>query len=345
MERKLALALAFALAFSCLVQAKSYSVPAAAVDYYLQPDGTVNVEQRVTYELSGQFTELYLQEPTGLQISNEQGYCEGRQSCSFFTQQNNGWHELVLRDAFDSDTVTAVFDYTISGELLEQRDTAQFFYKLFGDQWTVPIGRLTATVHMPPGVQYTDYFVHPPGLNYEIQDEKSELSIVSLNHPSGTYLEVNMLFPKGGVSGLRTASNYMGAQEIRDGENAYVKQEQGNAQLFSLLFPLLLFGMLAAFAIAYYKYGREMPLDYQGDYEREPPSDLSPAEAAYLIARSQKPDLFTAEIMWLAHKGYLRIEQRTRVNPYLSTVSFRGWWRRISITTCRLAPRPNPKLV
>lgn len=300
--------------------AKSYSIPEARVDYYLQENGDVQVTQSITYSLSGSFGELYIQLPTDLRIESAGGYCEERQSCVFRTQINEGWRELVLADNYQGGKVATVFKYTLKGEVLAQKDTAQFFYKLWGDQWDKPVGKLTASVHMPPGAQYTDYYVHPPMGDYEVADRKSSLSIVSINHPANTYLEANLLFPKSGLQQLPNAGNYMSAQEIRDGEMKYADSERQKKEMQAYAIWLYIAAALViplAFAALYLKFGTEKPLSYQGIYEREPPSDLTPAEAAYLLERQQAPSAWSGEILWLAYKGYLKSEERKGRNKVL----------------------------
>ena len=93
--------------------------------------------ERITYSLDGSFSELYVQNPPELVITDMSGYCEGA-TCEFYSQMNEGWRELVVKSSFSSGTVTAVFNYKIEGEILGQKDASQFFFKLWGDQWTKP---------------------------------------------------------------------------------------------------------------------------------------------------------------------------------------------------------------
>ncbi|MCX6773170.1 MAG: DUF2207 domain-containing protein [Candidatus Micrarchaeota archaeon] len=237
--------------------AKEYSIPNAEVYYSLQHDGSVQVQERITYSLSGDFHELYLQKPTDLQIRDSSGYCEGRGSCTFRTQYNEGYHELVLADNFGSGTVTVVFKYTIDGEILEQQDSAQFFYKLWGDTWSQPVGELSAYVIAPQGVEIADgaYFFHSQN-QLNVQLEGSQLIAMSSNHPANTYLEVNVLLPKEAFANLRRAPNYMTRQQIMDGEKNYLAGQAWQQQIglmLSILVLLLPVAGMAAFAYIYYR--------------------------------------------------------------------------------------------
>jgi uncharacterized membrane protein len=252
-----------------LVVAKSYyTIPAVKVDYYLNSDGTVNVAEDITYDLSGSFTEMYVQLPPDLQISNASGYCL-QKNCEFYTQMNGGWRELVLRSSYSNERVDAVFIYTVNGEVLAQKDSAQFFYKLWGDQWEKSPGTLDATVHLPGDVSQTTYFVHPPGLNYQNKSGGQAIEIISANHPARTYLETNIIMPSSWFSGLPKATKYMSKQEIIDGEKAYA-QNEAFIRMGQLAFMIIVIAALPlAFVLVYLKYGKEKPLselNYLAEY-------------------------------------------------------------------------------
>ncbi len=221
------LSLALLISLSFASSSKDYIIPSASLSYKLNTDGSVNVHVEIAYRFtSGSFTELYVQLPPDLQISGASGSCALHQ-CAFRTQMNEGWRELVLASSFHAgEQETATFDYTISGEILAQKDSSQFFYKLWGDQWQKPVGTLTATVEFPGSASQVQYFTHPYRLQYEMTEQPNSVTIVSNNHPAITYLELNAVMPTGWFSNLPKADNYMSRQEIIDGETKEAKAEK-----------------------------------------------------------------------------------------------------------------------
>lgn len=189
------LAILIALLLSPITWARDFSIPSTAVYYTLQQDGSVLVHEEIAYALSGSFHELYIQLPTDLQVRNESGYCQNRQGCEFRTQYNEGYFELVLAGDYADEAVTAVFDYALDGEILEQQDAAQFFYKLWGDTWEKPVGNLVAIVYLPsegilPENAYgSRFFVRPAGVS--VEQHPGYIALQSPNHPAKTFLEVN----------------------------------------------------------------------------------------------------------------------------------------------------------
>ncbi|MFA5077601.1 MAG: DUF2207 domain-containing protein, partial [Candidatus Micrarchaeia archaeon] len=315
MERKMLFAIVFvALALSGVAfsASGSYSIPRASVDYYLNQDGTIYVKENITYVLDGTFRELYVQKPPDLAIVNASGYCEQKE-CEFYTQMNGGWRELVLKSDYSYETVNAVFTYTLEGEVLEQKDCAQFFYKLWGDQWTEGVGELKATVHVPGDTDKVEYFVHPPILGITNTTGANYVGLISNNHPSGIILEINLVMPKEWFSNMRKAPNYMSKTEIVEGEKKYIEETKLKGIVYRVFYYGLALGLPLAFILLYLIYGRETALSqlqYVAPYEREPPGDLSPAEASYLLSRKAEPNSISGEMLWLVQQEYLRMEEK-----------------------------------
>jgi uncharacterized membrane protein len=309
------LSLALLVSFPFAASEKEYSIPSADISYKLNPDGTINARQQINYRFaSGSFTELYIQLPPDLQISGASGFC-AKKKCTFRTQMNEGWRELVLAGNFQSgESETATFDYIVSSEILSQKDASQFFYKLWGDQWQKPVGTLTATVEFPGRVTETQYFLHPSRVQYGASSQARTLTIVSKNHPARTFLELNAIMPKGWFSNLPQAKNYMTAAEIAEGEAKEAENAKFLALVRLLLTIVLFLAIPISFAACYFLFGRELPLGqlgYQAIYEHEPPGNLSPTEASKLIAKGNNSDCITSEILNFVRLKTLSLEQST----------------------------------
>lgn len=220
----LTLLLTFGLSF-----AKMYYNPSADVIYTLNADGSVNVHEEIVYSISCSpsdcYHELYTWHPPSLKIINASGYCI-ETDCRFYTQYNNGNYELVLRkdEGFKTGTYTAVFDYVLPEEILEQKDIAQFFYKVWYDQWPKDIGRLQITLVLPNPVSGTLLYTHN-STSSQINVVGNKIEIFAENYPSNNYYEVNLLMPKNWFTSLRKADNYMTREEIIKKEETYLSQQ------------------------------------------------------------------------------------------------------------------------
>jgi len=311
--------------------AKDYSIPSATVTYILNQDGTISVEERITYELSGSFHQLYLQKPPELPISNLSGYCEDA-NCTFSTTMYEGWRELRLDGSFNDQAVTAVFKYTILGEILEQKDCAQFFYKLWGDRWEKPVEKLTAIIVFPNDTSQVEYFIHPVSDKIQTIQSNNTITIVSYSHPSYTYLEINAVMPKEWFSTMRMATEYMTKDEIITGEKKYIEEMKNissensdtsdyyssseyyssSDEDYAFLALLLILIIPLTYIYFYFAYGRDIDvpeLKSLPPYEREPPENLPPALMANMIQPTLSAEALGAELLFLAHNKYLEMEE------------------------------------
>ncbi len=323
MSKKALFFLAFALllALPFAASTKSYSITSADVTYKINPDGTVDARQEISYRFSsGTFSELYVQLPPDLRISGESGRCAAK-ACSFRTQMNQGWRELVLSGSFPSgSSETVVFEYTMQGEVLDQKDTAQFFFQLWGDQWQQPVGTLTATVEFPGSAAHVQSFMHPYSRTYETSSQPSSLKMISQDHPPGTYMEMNALMPREWFSALPQAKNYMSKQDIIDGESKEMEAEKAKQQLGFAIGLLMLASVPLTLAACYAIFGKETPLEqlgYQALYEHEPPGALSPTAAAKIIGKGSDEDCIAAEILNLVQLKFISLEEATAKGGFL----------------------------
>ena len=315
------LAFAILLALSFSASTKSYDITSADLNYKINADGTVDARQEISYYFSsGTFSELYIQLPPDLQITGASGSCTGKK-CTFKTQMNQGWRELVLAGTFTSGNhETVVFEYKIQGEVLAQKDTAQFFFQLWGDQWQKSADTLTATVEFPGSEGLTQRFIHPYYLTYETAAQASSTKITSNNHPPGTYLEINALMPREWFSDLPQAKNYMSKQDIIDGENKEMEAEKLKQQAGFFISLVMLAVVPLTVAACYFMMGRETPLEqlgYQAVYEHEPPGTLSPTAAAKIIGKGSNGDYIAAEMLNLVQMKFISLEQATAKGGFL----------------------------
>lgn len=319
MKQRLLLAIALFLFLSTsFSQARGYELTQVELDYTLNPDGTLDVKENLTYVLDGSFKELSLQKPIDLKISDASGYCQQKE-CRFFEQENQGWHELVLASSYSDETVNTIFEYTVHDQILLQPDHAQFFYKLWGEHWDEDVDELKVNIHLPDFYfADTDYFVHPVYGRISEEVWREDLTLISEWHPSNTYLELNLLMDKDHFHDLPQAKNRLSRQQIIDGELEYTKEQENNSTIVMIV-GMLMAGIICltmiltplAFLIIYQLHGRETPLiklGYEAIYEREPPKELTPSEANYLMNKSEDSRAITAEIMYLAAKGFLRFD-------------------------------------
>ncbi|MGB9719479.1 MAG: DUF2207 family protein [Candidatus Anstonellales archaeon] len=301
--------------FLGVASAKYYSIN-ADLAYTIGKNGMVHVSERITYELHGCFRELYLEKPTDLMITNARGYCENAE-CTFRIDEPevsvSGYQELIL--SLDSggcdNTVTAVFEYDIYAIKL-YKDTAQFYYKLWGEHWDAP-APLNIKINLPGQTSQTKYFVHSFS-DYGVDFSESSI-LISANQPANQYLEINLLMPLEWFENRGSDAYYYDYEHSRS-DIIKIEEEQMAEQKFwkSMMFFVYVFSALLVLApffvffFVYFVFGREYSLEqvgYSGEYEREPPSKNPPAEAPFFIEGEFSSSSLPATILHLVYLGYL----------------------------------------
>jgi len=296
--------------------AREYSIPSSTVTFQIEPDGRVLVHEKIEYNLYGCFNELYLSKPKDLAIYNASGYCENAQ-CSFRTEEPgtslSGGRELILSlktNNCDSHPI-AHFFYEVHPIIL-CNDTARFYYQLWGMEWSKSTD-LTATVILPEATQNKQYYIHPWDLKYSVLKENETSITFKSRQDPGVPFEIDMLLsrdifensPYVTISDC-TSSSITSSEEKSRSDAQFASLTLPIISIFIAILPILLF------ILCYIAFGRERSVSYTGIYEREPPSEHTPAEVSTLLNQFRvPPSAFIATILDFVYKGYLEMIEVT----------------------------------
>ncbi|NPA21958.1 MAG: DUF2207 domain-containing protein [Candidatus Micrarchaeota archaeon] len=299
-----------------LAGAKNYSLLQANLQYTIKEDGWVSVQERIVYELSGCFNELYLSKPPELIIKNATGHCLNL-NCTFEKrapeEAPSHMQELVLLlppGENCNKTVRAIFQYEVKA-LRKNADHVQFFYKLWGEGWDKYV-HLYVDVVLPGNVSEVVYFLHPWDEDYDVEEKGNKIHIYNFQPPH-TFLEINLLMP---LDWFLPNASYLETTNITKAEIIAIEEKEKQQHEFlqevgSILGLLYLALGILALPFFYWKYGREYTakeLGYIQVYERYPPEEISPTKAAFYALGRTTSTSIPALIMMLVYKGYLDLE-------------------------------------
>lgn len=250
------------------------------------------------------------------------------------------WHYV----AFD-DQRTWDVSYRFRGVTNIYDDVAALNLQVWGDQWPRPLGRLTATITLPPGTPAQLEEVRAwPHLGYVDGSLRVDGRTVTLRTgriPPQRFVEVRVIFPRAMLAGSGTPSlaapvghtSWGGpiapAVQRRGGDGreqivaeeariaAVQQRRQQRLHAFSehparVVTALLLASLLPAFAFALFVWfvaGRDLRPAGVPEFEREPPDELAPAIAAIVTEQgTAAPDTaLVATIFDLVRRGYFRV--------------------------------------
>ena len=211
---------------------------------------------------------------------------------------------------------TFTLRYRLKGLAVAHDDMVDLYWQVWGDEWQEPLDSLRATVVLPGEAGRGDVkvFGHPAWVSGEtsLGPDKGSPTLIASDVPAGQFVEMRVVFPRellSSTGGARVEQGD-GLQQMMAEEAADARSEARQAWLMRLraLFgPLLVALSAGMMAFVYLRYGREPRVDYEGRYEREPPTDDPPAVIGAII--SQQPSVgtreFTATLFDLIRRGVL----------------------------------------
>jgi len=305
------------LIVSPTIAAKSYTITDYDINYTLNQNGIVDINESITYNLSGCFNELYIQRPPSLNIISSFGNCN-TPNCEFIIKQANesitGDTELILKDVFCDQEVKANFNYSVINVIKEFEDGTQFFYKIYGDK-TQKSPFVNINIFLPDDLNKTIYFLHTDGSDYTLIEDKKALNISKQTKPN-ELIEINLLMPKEWFSkeNIEPYSKIVTKENIIQIEKKENTPSKRNKELntgFKIIFLIIMYTLpfLILFIIWYF-FGKEIKkkkLNYFYEYERELPSNHDPIQANYFLNGKLTSNWFATTIMLLVNKNKLEL--------------------------------------
>ncbi|MHC1754751.1 MAG: DUF2207 domain-containing protein [Methanosarcina sp.] len=294
--------------------ARDYALEGATTNITIDPGGIVHVEESISYTFEGNYNEVFriLEVSSGESIQNIQGYCS-EEACTFRVEPASEGYELIgVLPTPTPEKVTFFISYDHYGAVKVHNDISEFHYKLWGEEWEKPLGSLRGSITLPvENESEIQYWIHPTGYTQDANVEQNILNLKTTEIPSNQWYEIRVAFPRieSPNSSLVQIDDSEGLEEILAIENEY---ETKGSILKNLYYLTILFALLVlAFPFfIYFRYGREPKIDYEAIYEREPPTDSSPAVVnAIMQGKIGTPtmDGFTATVMNLANLGYISL--------------------------------------
>lgn len=279
------------------------------VDITVRSDGKLDVIETIVYDFGDQERHgIYRDIPLGgyfskyrLAINNISVTDEANNDYNFDTTQDSGMVEIKIGDA---DTLITgqhiyILQYEVDNGLRFFSDHVELYWNAIGDQWPVAIDSALVNVHLPAGI---DRQV----LQYEcfqgVYGSKQNCPAVSLPDDGNSTMvfEIDSLLPNEGATVV--VGMPRGYIQEPAALNEVVKYVIWLVELLLLPFLVTIFLLLR-----WRKSGR----DPQGRgtiiTQFSPPDDIQPAAMGVVVDEYVKPKYFSAEIIYFAVNGYLKI--------------------------------------
>lgn len=324
------------LLFTTIFGRTAYEIESLDIVANIERDGSLEVEERVIYDIGkingilynidalgyGKFTNLqifYEDDWEFKQARNNTAPSEG----NFTVSVDDGLYKIKLYAPSQNERKEFIFRYNLTRGVTVYRDIAQLNRKMVGKEWQNSIGNISVTVNLPENVKKDDIYAFGHGPltgNIEILDGKSVRYTLNDYRP-GEFLEVNLLFPKNILTSFNPLlmKNKSALKEILDMEGKLAKEANDARKraiigfyLGRVVLVLAVAWWLFLVVFIYLKNSKRYKVENEyGEYFRELPDDYSPSIAGTLVSRNLYPsgrELF-AMLLDLVRKGHLKLEE------------------------------------
>ena len=324
------------LLFTTIFGRTAYEIESLDIVANIERDGSLEVEERVIYDIGkingilynidalgyGKFTDLqifYEDDGEFKQARNNAAPSEG----NFTVSVDDGLYKIKLYAPSQNERKEFIFRYNLTRGVTVYRDIAQLNRKMVGKEWQNSIGNISVTVNLPENVKKDDIYAFGHGPltgNIEILDGKSVRYTLNDYRP-GEFLEVNLLFPKNILTSFNPLlmKNKSALKEILDMEGKLAKEANDARKraiigfyLGRVILVLTVAWWLFLVVFIYLKNSKRYKVENEyGEYFRELPDDYSPSIAGTLVSRNLYPsgkELF-AMLLDLVRKGHLKLEE------------------------------------
>ena len=299
---------------------KEYSIIDALIDLTVHEDGLLHVNESYTYSFKGEFNGVYRDIPLkqGESVENLKVNIDGAYG-NYEVSDDNGkkhvkvylWADEAHTQKIHDQNVKITYSYDMKNIVTLYNDVGSLQYKLWGEGWDSDVNKITANIHLP-GDKDIVYYLNPEYYNFSDSINGNTINIVTKNIPKDKFYELQVLMPLNDFKNAQYAKHVdiPGKEQIMQKQADYKQSVGFWGNVFNILSTICIISPFSLILV-YLKYGREPKVDYNGIYERELPTNDSPAVVNALLNRSSigKPDMkgFEATIMDLIDRKVFKI--------------------------------------
>jgi uncharacterized membrane protein len=325
----LSLVLMAVLILSPMVDARSHRFTALNIDARVGADGLVRVTETHTVQFDGTFAGMYqwIDTSRGVEVTDVVVSEGGRPytrldtdspgpAGTYFVREDKD--EVYVDWSFEATDETRHFElsYVLHNVILKHDDVAEFYYQFVGSFWDQGRDHVRIVLSLPYGAQSDQVAAWGHGPLHGVVTIESPNQIVWEvdNLPARTFVEGRVVFPTQLVPLATRVTNEARLDQI-------IREEQGKAERREMaqrrrqLDPYYAVGAFAVLLLAgtflWYTFGKQAP-GYRDRYYKELPAHYPPAEMSILYRQTVDSRDFTATLVDLARRGFLKIEELSR---------------------------------
>lgn len=306
-----------------------YHIKGFYVDATLNEDGSMNIEERITYYFDGKFNGIFrsLGEAgsDGIEdievsidsngtIVNAELNQDGGPDGTYQILDEVGGKRLKIFSKSLNEEKHFIIKYKVLNAATKYNDIGELYWKFIGIETDDLIENFHVSLWLPEGAEKSEIkaFAHGP-LTGIVEINSSQNIILEVEKlPPNTFVEGRILFPVNLIkeSSKKIDKDALGMileEEGRWAEEANAKRRR--ARMWLIIPNIFVILEILAFIFIYFKYDKEFSGSFKGKYYRELPGEYSPAVMSVLWNFGKiKPIDITATLMDLVRKKHLLME-------------------------------------
>lgn len=311
----------------------NYIIEDLTIESKITEDGSLSVVEKIT--LTGDFNgferdlgykgNYNLYDPKTLKLgrvsdtnkSFESVYSANLGDSYVYTTTDDGKVLYVkMYNYTEGDTKTFQLEYTLNGLVVSHKDVAELYYTFIGSKMDSDITNVKITIELPAVDQTLRAWAHGPLTGtIELKENKKVVATISPLY-ANNLLDIRMVFSNSLVPLATKISNkdalttILMEEEERANE---ANQQRSSALLYMQIASNLMYiwSSLALFIFiyTYFKYDKEKKSEFNLEYFRELPATYGPEVVEYLMKKKITTLSFSATILNIIRKGYLKVEE------------------------------------
>ena len=255
------------------VQAKSYSIENMDIQAAINQDGSVYIEQKLTYKFNGSYNGIYINIPYNLNDTTLQeigqtssindSFYNGngitmhnvslvngtsnesfRQTSTAYNgdtnvytvTKENGKEQIKVYSPSENITKTFKLNYTINNLCVKHNDIGELYYNFIGGGWEVEIKNLNIDIYIPENTTQIHIWGHGPynGTSKIISNSHANFQVKNIK--AGQYVAARVLFDNSNIPYCQKVSNIDAMEMVYKDENSIIEnREEKNAFTWKII--------------------------------------------------------------------------------------------------------------
>jgi uncharacterized membrane protein len=320
---------------------KSYEIPTIRVEVSINPDGTVQITEHLTYSYDGSFSWAEYELPklgysaiTDIQVSEGgQSYINdnSEEPGTFSVSESDEAIRLKWHYNAEDERRTYTISYTLQDALTVGPQWSQFFWNFLASSRDKDTETLNVTINLSQTVSTDSLhgWTRGPEGHFQLDIDEGTITIEATNLDDDDIAKVRALFPSSALNRSEvqvTDQNFSLAQAQQE-EETYQKEHAERlkrqaylADLWQNISYVIVLVSLGLFYFLYSKYGKRHSTSRFSDQESIMiPGRLEPAGIGWLLLNQTiSSNLLMATVLDLARQGYFTITEEPPEEGFLA---------------------------